>query len=74
MPAAWFDQIKQYTAEYSLQPEVADEFYVMNVKKPPMDKLKVRQAFALAIDREALAKFRKTLKPLIDMTPEGHLP
>jgi oligopeptide transport system substrate-binding protein len=74
VPAAWFDDIKRYTAEYSLQPEVADEFYVMNVKKPPMDKLKVRQAFALAIDREALAKFRKTLKPLIDMTPEGVFP
>ena len=74
VPAAWFDEIKRYKAEYSLQPEVADEFYVMNVKKPPMDKLKVRQAFALAIDREALAKFRKTLKPLIDMTPEGVFP
>ena len=74
VPAAWFDTIKVYTAEYSLQPEVADEFYVMNVKKPPMDNLKVRQAFALAIDREALAKFRKTIKPLIDMTPEGVFP
>lgn len=74
VPAAWFDEIKQYTAEYSLQPEVADEFYVINVKKPPMDNLKVRQAFALAIDREALAKFRKTLKPLVDMTPDGVFP
>ena len=74
VPAAWFDTIKQYTAEYSLQPEVADEFYVINVKKPPMDNLKVRQAFALAIDRVALAKFRKTLKPLVDMTPEGVFP
>lgn len=71
VPAAWFDEIKQYTAEYSLQPEAADEFYVINVKKPPMDSLKVRQAVALAIDREALAKFRKTLKPLVDMTPGG---
>ena len=39
-----------------------------------MDKLKVRQAFSLAIDRESLAKFRKTLTPLIDMTPEGVFP
>ncbi len=74
VPAAWFDEIKQFTAEYSLQPEVADEFYVINVKRPPMDNLKVRKAFALAIDREALAKFRKTLKPLVDMTPEGIFP
>ncbi|MBV9215556.1 MAG: peptide ABC transporter substrate-binding protein [Acidobacteria bacterium] len=74
VPAAWFDQITPFKAEYSLQPEVADEFYVMNVKKPPMDKLKVRQALSLAIDRDALAKFRKTLKPLVDMTPEGIFP
>lgn len=74
VPAAWFDNIKQYTAEYSLQPEVADEFYVLSVKKPPMDNLKVRQAFALAIDRESLAKFRKTLDPLVDMTPGGVFP
>jgi oligopeptide transport system substrate-binding protein len=39
-----------------------------------MDNVKVRQAFALAIDREALAEFRKTLKPLVDMTPEGIFP
>jgi oligopeptide transport system substrate-binding protein len=74
VPAAWFEQIRPFQAEYSLQPEIADEFYVMNVKKKPMDDLKVRQAFALAIDRVALAKFRKTLKPLIDMTPEGIFP
>lgn len=74
VPAAWFDEIEQYTAEYSLQPEVADEFYVINVKKPPMDKPKVRQAFSLAIDRGSLAKFRKTLTPLINMTPEGVFP
>lgn len=74
VPAAWFDEIKQFTAEYSLQPEIADEFYVINVKRPPMDNVKVRKAFALAIDREALAKFRKTLKPLVDMTPEGIFP
>ena len=74
VPAAWNETIRQYTAEYSLHPEVATEFYVINVKKPPTDNVKVRQAFALAIDRESLAKFRKTLKPLIDMTPEGIFP
>lgn len=74
IPAPWNETIRQYTAEYSLHPEVATEFYVINVKKPPMDNVKVRQAFALAIDRESLAKFRKTLKPLVDMTPEGIFP
>ena len=74
VPAAWFEQVRQYKDEYLLFPEVATEFYVINVKRPPMDNVKVRQAFALAIDREALAEFRKTIKPLIDMTPEGIFP
>ncbi|HEY0428478.1 MAG TPA: ABC transporter substrate-binding protein [Pyrinomonadaceae bacterium] len=74
VPGAWIDVIKQYKDEYLLHPEVATEFYVINVKKPPMDNLKVRQAFALAIDRVALAEYRKTIKPLSDMTPEGIFP
>ncbi len=74
VPAAWNEVIRQYKDEYLLHPEVATEFYVINVKKPPMDNVKVRQAFALAIDRESLALFRKTLKPLVDMTPEGIFP
>lgn len=74
VPAAWNETIRQYTAEYSLHPEVANEYYSLSVKKPPMDNLKVRQAFSLAVDRDALAKFRKTVKPLLDFTPEGIFP
>ncbi len=74
VPAAWNEVIRQYKDEYQLHPEVATEFYVISVKKPPMDNVKVRQAFSLAIDREALAEFRKTIKPLTDMTPEGIFP
>lgn len=74
VPAAWNETIRQFKDEYLLHPEVATEFYVINVKKPPMDNVKLRQAFALAIDRESLALFRKTLKPLVDMTPEGIFP
>ncbi|MGC2235894.1 MAG: peptide ABC transporter substrate-binding protein [Pyrinomonadaceae bacterium] len=74
VPAAWNEVVRQYTAEYSLHPEVAVEYYSLSVKKPPMDKLDVRKALALAIDRDALAKFRKTMKPLVDFTPEGIFP
>jgi oligopeptide transport system substrate-binding protein len=73
-PAAWNDVVRQYKDEYLNFPEVAIEYYTVNVRKPPMDNLKVRQAFALAIDRDALAKFRKTTKPLVDFTPEGIFP
>lgn len=74
VPAAWNDVIRQYKDEYLNHPEVAIEYYTINVKKPPMNNVKVRQAFALAIDREALAKFRKTTTPLVDFTPEGIFP
>ena len=73
-PAAWNEEIKQYKDEYLNAPEVATEFYVINTKKAPMDNIKVRQAFSLAVDREALSKFRKTTKPLTDHTPEGIFP
>jgi ABC-type oligopeptide transport system substrate-binding subunit len=46
----------------------------LSVKKPPMDNLKVRQALSVAIDREALALFRKTPKPLSNFTPDGIFP
>jgi ABC-type oligopeptide transport system substrate-binding subunit len=73
-PAAWNEEIRKFKDEYMNHPEVAVEYYSISVKKPPMDNLKVRQAFSLAIDREALAKFRKTTKPLTDFTPEGIFP
>jgi oligopeptide transport system substrate-binding protein len=74
VPPAWLGEIRKYTSEYQDHPEVAIEYYSIAVKKPPMDKLPVRRAFSLAIDREALSKFRKTTKPLTDFTPEGIFP
>jgi oligopeptide transport system substrate-binding protein len=74
VPAAWVETLREFKHEYMNHPEVAIEYYTVNVTKPPMDDLKVRQAFALAVDREAMAKFRKTTQPLVDFTPEGLFP
>ena len=74
VPPAWLDEIRQYKSEYQDHPEVANEYYSLSVKKPPMDNLKVRQALSLAIDRHALAQFRKTPKPLSNFTPDGIFP
>lgn len=74
VPAAWNDEVSQYKDEYLSHPEVAIEYYTFNVKKGPTANVKVRRAFALAIDRTALSKFRRTTKPLTDFTPEGIFP
>jgi oligopeptide transport system substrate-binding protein len=74
VPAPWFDQVSQYKDEYLLHPEVASEFYVINIKKPPMDNQMVREALALAVDRDAYAKLRRTYKPLVDFVPFGIFP
>ncbi len=74
VPPAWLDELKPYLSEYQNLPEVANEYYSISVKKPPMDNLKVRQAFSLAIDRNALAEFRQTPKPLSNFTPDGIFP
>lgn len=74
VPAAWNEEIKQYKNEYMNHPEVAIEYYTFNVNKGPTANVKVRRAFALAVDRVALAKFRRTTKPLTDFTPEGIFP
>ncbi len=69
VPAAWNDYIKQFKDEYQLHPEVTIEYYTFSVKKPPVDKVDVRKAFALSVDREALEKYRKTVKRTADFTP-----
>ncbi|MCB1024639.1 MAG: peptide ABC transporter substrate-binding protein [Acidobacteria bacterium] len=69
VPAAWNDYIKQFKAEYQLFPEVTTEYYTFSVKKPPVDNADVRRAFSLAIDRDALEKYRKTVKKSADFTP-----
>ncbi len=71
VPAGWLDDIRKFKDEYMNHPEAANEYYSISVKKPPMDNLKVRQALSLAVDRYALAEFRKTPKPLSNFTPDG---
>ncbi len=65
------DANEPLNAEFSEGPSL-DTFYIgFNTQEPPFDDPKVRQAFAMAIDKEVLAKVR--LKELV--TPaEGVLP
>ncbi len=72
--ASWIDEIRQYKDEYLDFPENATSSYSFNVRKPPFDNVKVRQAFSAALDRVTLSESRKVTKPLYYYTPSGIFP
>jgi oligopeptide transport system substrate-binding protein len=74
VPSGWTDYVRGFKDEYLLHPEMSIMYYSMSVRKPPMDKLEVRKAFSLAIDRNALSKYLKTTSPLTEFMPEGIFP
>lgn len=54
-------------------PQLWINYYTMNYKVPPFDNISIRQAFALAIDKTALAKnvWKNTVIPTNHIIPEG---
>lgn len=73
VPAAWLDMVRPLK-DYMDAPEVAIDYYQINTKKAPMNDKRVRKAFNMAIDKDALAKWRRIVKPLTAFTPEGIFP
>jgi oligopeptide transport system substrate-binding protein len=73
VPASWLPLITGLK-DYMDAPENAIEYYTINTTQPPMDDLRVRKAFNMATDKEALARFRVVAKPLTAFTPEGIFP
>jgi oligopeptide transport system substrate-binding protein len=72
-PAAWVDQLRGYK-DYMDEPEIATEYYTFNITRAPMNDVRVRKAFNMAIDKVALARYRRTSKPNTAFTPEGIFP
>jgi ABC-type oligopeptide transport system substrate-binding subunit len=73
VPVAWYDSVSRLK-DYVNAPEVTIEYYQFNVTRPPMDNRLVRRAFNMAIDKVALAHFKRTAKPLTGFMPEGIFP
>lgn len=71
---SWIDEVREFKDEYLNFPENATAYYSMNLKKPPFNDPKIRKAFAMATDRQAVSDFRKVTKPLYDLTPTGIFP
>jgi oligopeptide transport system substrate-binding protein len=74
VPASWLKSGVRWAKDYMDAPENAIEYYMINTTRPPMNDIRVRRAFSLAIDREALADYRVVAKPLRSFTPEGIFP
>jgi ABC-type oligopeptide transport system substrate-binding subunit len=73
VPVAWYDRLSGLK-DYMGAPEAAVEYYQFNVARPPMDDIRVRRAFSLAIDKEALADFKRTSQPLAGFVPKDIFP
>lgn len=54
-PAVEYERLSREN-RLTVAPYLGSYYYVFNTKKPPFDNVKVRQAFALALNREALVK------------------
>lgn len=70
VPNAWLDVVRK-KKDYMDAPEVAIDYIQINVTQPPMNDVRVRRAFNMAIDKEAWATWRKIVLPLTAFTPEG---
>lgn len=70
VPTTWLDLVRP-RKDYMDGPEAAITYILINVTKPPMNDVRVRKAFSMAIDRDTWAASRKVVKPLTAFSPEG---
>jgi oligopeptide transport system substrate-binding protein len=73
VPTAWLESIVPMK-DFMGAPEMANTYVQINTLHPPMDDPRVRRAFGLAIDRNNLAHFMVTAKPISSFVPEGIFP
>lgn len=70
VPHAWLDVVRP-KKDFMDAAEAAITYLLINVTQAPMDDLRVRRAFNMAIDKETYSKAKRTTKPLSAFTPTG---
>jgi len=73
VPNAWLPVVRT-KKDYMDAAEAAIEYININTTRPPMNDVRVRKAFNMAIDKEAWATWRRIVKPLTAFTPAGIFP
>jgi oligopeptide transport system substrate-binding protein len=73
VPLPWNDFIRPLK-DYMDAPEEGNYYLQINTTRPPMNDVRVRKAFSLSLDRDAIAKFRRVAKPLSAFIPSGIYP
>ena len=70
IPSWWLDFVR-LKKDYMDAPEAASIFLYMNTTKAPMNDLRVRRAFDLAINKSNWLAWKQVSKPLTGVTPTG---
>jgi oligopeptide transport system substrate-binding protein len=68
VPRSWLFMM-QNKLDHQDALEASIEYYIINTTKPPMDDVRVRKAFALALDKSLIIVNRRNSKPLSTLIP-----
>ncbi len=68
VPRSWLPVI-QKKLDHQDALEASIEYYIINTTKPPMNDVRVRKAFALALDKTLITATRRNSKPLSTLIP-----
>ena len=74
VPSDLFQSLKKkYPTELHVSPLAGNLYYSINVKKPPFDNVKLRQALSMALDRDAIANsvIPTGVIPQYNLVPKG---
>lgn len=68
VPRAWLFMMRK-KLDHQDALEASIDYYIINTTKPPMNDVRVRKAFALALDRNSIAAALQNAKPLSTLIP-----
>ncbi|MCY7348819.1 MAG: peptide ABC transporter substrate-binding protein [Pyrinomonadaceae bacterium] len=70
VPRSWLFMMRN-KLDHQDEFEASIEYYIINTTKPPMNDVRVRRAFNLALDKNLITATRRTSKPLSTLIPNN---